>query len=103
MNHPIQLPAGEQPVAGNKTAIRLSKITDVEPYLGGEAVYRVTLGARWIGWVGDGREWKGWRYGARRWWACWREDGDTAARWRSDLTNLTRTAALTALLEQVAK
>ena len=53
---------------------------------------------RWVGWVGDGRPWRGWRYGGRHWWACWREHGDTAARWRTDLVHPTRRIALDALL-----
>jgi hypothetical protein len=70
-------------------------------HAGGSVTYRVFFGERWVGWVGDGREWRGWRYGGRRWWACWREDGDTAARWNSDLTHSTRRAALGDLLTKV--
>ncbi len=71
---------------------------------GGTVVYRVLLDGRWIGWVGDERPWRGWRYGARKWWACWREDGDTAARWNSfdSKPHATRAAALADLLGRVA-
>ena len=68
---------------------------------GGEVAYRVTVNGRWVGWVGDGREWRGWRFGSRRWWACWREDGDTAARWNSDLVHTSRRAAVDNLLTRV--
>lgn len=72
---------------------------------GGTVTYRVTLDGRWVGWVGDERPWRGWRYGGRRWWACWREDGDTAARWNSfaysDGGHATRAAALADLVAQV--
>jgi hypothetical protein len=81
--------------------VQLTTDSDVSPHSGGVMVYRVNVDGRWIGWVGDGREWRGWRYGGRKWWACWREDGDTAARWNTDLTCATRKAALAALLEQV--
>lgn len=64
---------------------------------GGTVAYRVHVDGRWVGWVGDGRAWRGWRHGGRRWWACWREDGDTAARWSTDLEYGTRAAALAAL------
>ncbi len=66
-------------------------------HAGGDVAYRVTVDGRWIGWVGDARPWRGWRYGQRYWWACWREEGDKAARWNSgDLP--TRKAAIQALL-----
>ncbi|GAA1243293.1 hypothetical protein GCM10009676_31090 [Prauserella halophila] len=64
---------------------------------GGTVAYRVTLDGVFVGWVGDGRPWRGWRHGARHWWACWRQDGDTAARWSSELDYATRRAALAAL------
>jgi len=67
----------------------------------GTVVYRVHIDGVWVGWIGDGREWRGWHYGGRRWWAAWRQDGDTAARWSSDLEYRTRAAALAALLERV--
>lgn len=70
-------------------------------HAGGTVTYRVHIDGRWVGWVGDGREWRGWRYGQRRWWACWRQEGDTAARWNSDLTHPTRRAALVDLTDQV--
>lgn len=61
---------------------------------------------RWIGWVGDERRWRGYRYGARRWWSCWRELGDTNARWNSHRPGTTglpsRKAAREALLTVVA-
>jgi hypothetical protein len=72
-----------------------------EMHAGGSAAYRVLVEDRWVGWVGDGQAWRGWRYGARQWWACWREDGDTAARWSTDLDFATRAAALDALTAQV--
>lgn len=69
---------------------------------GGTVAYRVEVDGRWIGWVGDGREWRGYGYGGRRWWACWREDGDTAARWNTaGLTHATRASALEALIAVV--
>jgi hypothetical protein len=71
---------------------------------GGTVVYRVTVDGRWIGWVGDQRPWRGWRYGGQFWWACWREEGDTAARWNSHDDgdgHKTRAAALADLLAQV--
>lgn len=71
---------------------------------GGTVVYRVTLDGRWVGWVGDERPWRGHRYGGRRWWACWREDGDTAARWNSHTAeggHRTRGAALADLVDHV--
>lgn len=72
---------------------------------GGTVTYRVTLNGRWIGWVGDTRPWRGHRFGGRRWWACWREDGDTAARWNSgfgdDDGHRTRADAVAALLKRV--
>lgn len=77
--------------------VRLAKDTATKPGMGGTVVYRVTANGTWIGWIGDYRDWKGWRYGQRRWWACWRQDGDTAARWnQTDLS--TRTAARDALI-----
>ncbi|WP_410676707.1 hypothetical protein [Amycolatopsis sp. cmx-4-68] len=51
----------------------------------GSVTYRVYDGDRWVGWVGDGRRFNGARYGGRLWWACWREDGDAAARWSTGL------------------
>jgi hypothetical protein len=71
--------------------------------LGGTVVYRVVVDDRWIGWVGDMRLWRGWRYGGRKWWACWREDGDTAARWSSfdGRPHVTRAAAFADLLRRV--
>ncbi|MEV6244516.1 hypothetical protein [Lentzea sp. NPDC051838] len=68
---------------------------------GGTVVYRVTVDDTWIGWVGDGRKWKGSHYGPVRWWACWRQDGDTAARWCSDLDYRSRNAARLALLVRI--
>ncbi len=68
---------------------------------GGTVVYRVTVDGTWIGWVGDGRRWKGWGYGAVRWWACWRQDGDTSARWSSNLDYRSRSAARVALLARI--
>lgn len=85
------------------SAARLQREQRDEPmHAGGTVGYRVYLGGRWVGWVGDGREWHGWRYGGRRWWACWREDGDAAARWNTDLEHGSRAAAIAALLDQVA-
>jgi len=92
------------------TAPKLTKVSDTEPEIvagGGTVVYRVTLDGRWVGWVGDTRPWRGWRFGGRQWWACWREDGDTAARWnshdngRNDSGHPTRAAALADLIAHV--
>jgi hypothetical protein len=69
---------------------------------GGKTTYRVYDGDRWIGWVGDGRRWRGSRYGAQQWWACWREDGDAAARWSSGLRYAKRQDAVDALAAQIA-
>ena len=81
---------------------RLQQTTNPEAlHCGGTVTYRVVLGDRWVGWIGDGRPWRGWRYGSRRWWACWREEGDTAARWNSDLVHPTRRDALAALLARI--
>lgn len=83
-----------------------SRLERVEPLAsGGTVAYRVTLNGRWVGWVGDVRPWRGWRYGGTQWWACWREDGDTAARWNSndDQPHRTRAAALAALVEYAAE
>lgn len=82
-------------------AVRL-EVEPCEMHAGGTITYRVFLDGRWVGWVGDGRPWRGWGYGGRRWWACWRQDGDTAARWSTDLDYRTRTAALAGLVEQTA-
>jgi hypothetical protein len=70
-----------------------------DTHLGGTVTYVVfTDDDRMIGLLGDGREWRGHRYGGRQWWACWREDGDQAARWNSGgLAYRTRAAALSAL------
>ena len=70
---------------------------------GGTVAYRVLVAGRWVGWIGDGRPWRGWRYGGRYWWACWREDGDNAARWSTDLDYLSRRTALTALLSHATR
>ncbi len=64
---------------------------------GGSVTYRVFDGDQWVGWVGDGRPFTGSGYGVRRWWACWREDGDTAARWNPGLRYRTRQAAVDGL------
>lgn len=73
-------------------------------HAGGSVAYRVTVAGRWVGWVGDARPWRGWRYGRAYWWACWREEGDTAARWNSGEAELSsRAAAIEALLDQVDK
>jgi hypothetical protein len=69
-------------------------------HAGGQVSYRVTVAGRWIGWVGDARPWRGWRYGQRHWWACWREEGDTAARWNSEPLS-SRQAAVQALLARL--
>jgi len=82
--------------------VKLTKDPTDRPWSGGTVVYRVTVDGTWVGWIGDGRAWKGWRFGGRRWWACWREDGDTAARWSSNLDYRSRTAARLALLIRIA-
>jgi hypothetical protein len=71
---------------------------NISPHGGGNVTYRITVDGRWIGWVGDGREWRGSHYGARKWWACWREEGDTAARWNTGLTHTSRKSAIAELL-----
>ena len=86
-------------------AVQLERAPDAM-HSGGTVAYRVLLAdgtsaGRWIGWVGDGRAWRGWRYGTRQWWACWREHGDTAARWSTDLTYPTSTAAVADLLAHI--
>jgi hypothetical protein len=81
--------------------LRLTPDTSIEPWPGGTVIYRATLDGRWVGWVGDGRIWRGWRYSGRLWFACWRQDGDPAARWCSELAYRTRTAAITALLDRI--
>ncbi|MFL6126483.1 hypothetical protein [Actinophytocola sp.] len=70
---------------------------------GGTVNYRVLLAGRWVGWVGDGRPWRGWHYGGRRWWACWREEGDNAARWSTDLDYPSRRTAVIALLNHATR
>lgn len=82
----------------SRNAVQLVK--DDPKHAGGTVTYHVHVGDRRVGWVGDGRPWRGWRFGGRRWWACWREDGDTAARWGTDLDYPTRAAAVAALLAQ---
>jgi hypothetical protein len=69
---------------------------------GGKVTYRVYDGDRWIGWVGDGRKWQGHRYGGQKWWACWREDGDAAARWSTGLRYATRQDAVDGLAARIA-
>lgn len=64
---------------------------------GGTVTFEVYLDGRWVGWVGDERRFTGVRFAGRRWWACWREDGDTAARSNTS-GHSTRSAALDALL-----
>ncbi|GAA1223169.1 hypothetical protein GCM10009676_00540 [Prauserella halophila] len=68
---------------------------------GGTVAYRVTVDGVFVGWVGDGAPWRGHRYGGRRWWATWRQDGDTAARWSSELEYPTRARALAALVARI--
>ncbi|WP_446225002.1 hypothetical protein ACTWPB_07750 [Nocardia sp. IBHARD005] len=64
----------------------------------------VHLDDRWVGWVGTARKWRGHSYGGLKWWACWREDGDTHARWSSESTAYpTRKAALAALQAERAR
>lgn len=84
-------------------AARLVRVDDPEwtHAAGGRITYRVFLGDRWVGWVGDGREWDGARFAGRRWWTCWRQDGDTAARWGSGLTARCRADAVAALVARV--
>src|SRR5436305_1697134 len=77
-------------------------LTDDAVHSGGKVTYRVYDGDRWIGWVGDGRRWRGHRYGAQEWWACWREDGDTAARWSSGLRYAKRADAVDGLAARIA-
>lgn len=85
------------------TAIKLTP-ADVHSDVPGATSYAVHLDGTMIGWVGTAREWKGSRYGGLKWWACWREDGDTAARWNSDdAAPASRKAAVDALLAERAK
>ena len=78
------------------------KSTEEAVHALGTVSYRVIRDGQWIGWVGDVRPWRGWRYGNREWWACWRQDGDTAARWSGDDPGYpTRGAALAALLNHI--
>ena len=69
--------------------------------MGGTVSYEVYFDGRWIGWVGDDREGYGMRP-PRRWWACWREDGDQAARWNG-VGYRTRAAAVDALTARVGE
>ncbi len=89
-------------VTAIRVVVQLTRTTEIDPFLGGSVVYEVRIDGRRVGWVGDVREWKGWRYGGQRWWAAHREDGDTAARWRSELTLDTRRAAVAELIERAA-
>ncbi|HKS46376.1 MAG TPA: hypothetical protein VJT49_14945 [Amycolatopsis sp.] len=89
------------PVVERQLRPRLVKVDPM--HTGGEVTYRVEVDGRAVGWVGDGRPWRGHRFGGRRWFACWREDGDTAARWDSGLEYGARSAALAALLAEVAR
>lgn len=70
-------------------------------HAGGSVAYRVTMDGRWIGWVGDARPWRGWRFGQSYWWSCWREEGDTAARWNTTEPLGSRKSAIEALVNQV--
>lgn len=76
-------------------------LNDDALHSGGKVTYRVYDGDRWIGWVGDGRRWGGSRYKAQQWWACWREDGDTAARWNSGLRYAKRQDAVDGLAARI--
>lgn len=79
-------------------------VADVHSGVSGATSYAVHLDGKWIGWVGTAREWRGHRYGGLKWWACWREEGDAAARWNSHGTALaSRKAAVAALLAERAK
>jgi len=88
--------------AAQEVRLRLERQRQVM-HAGGEVTYRVFVADRWVGWIGDGREWRGWRYGGRRWWACWRQDGDTGARWNTELEFGTRASALAALLDHITR
>lgn len=78
------------------------ELDDDALYSSGTVVFRVYDGDRWVGWVGDGRRFNGSRYGARKWWACWREDGDAAARWSTGLRYEKRQEALDGLAARIA-
>ncbi|OLT03207.1 hypothetical protein BJF90_26390 [Pseudonocardia sp. CNS-004] len=82
------------------TLFTLVKVTDPQKmHAGGTVTYLVMdRNGSMVGMLGDGRDWKGWRYGGRRWWACWRQEGDQAARWSTDLDYPTRKGALYALV-----
>lgn len=84
----------------SRPEVALTK-ADRAMHAGGSVTYCVHIGGRLVGWVGDGRQWRDYGYGGRKWWACWRESGDTAARWSTDLDHPTRAAALAALVERV--
>lgn len=77
-------------------------LSGVPTWGGGTVTHTASINDRRIGWVGNGREFDGCGFRIERWWACWREEGDTAARWTSDLEFRSRAAALAALRAQLA-
>jgi hypothetical protein len=82
--------------------MKLTKDTSPIEWDGGTVRYIVhDATGRFVGYIGDGRAWVGHQYGGRRWWAAYRLDGDTSARWSSDLDYTSRRSALEALKGQV--
>lgn len=79
------------------------KTGEYDHWQGGTVTFKVVHEGTWIGWVGDGRKFNGSTFGARKWFACWRQDGDTAARWCSELEFTSKKRALVALMRQVAE
>lgn len=77
------------------------KTDEYDHWQGGTVTLKVVHEGTWIGWIGDGRKFNGSTFGARKWFACWRQEGDTAARWCSELEFTSKKRALVALVRQV--
>ena len=72
----------------------------------GLRVWIVAVDGRDVGIVGDTLPWRGHRFGALQWWAALRDTSDwsVAATWSTGDQNVrTRTAAVTTLLDQLAR